>query len=146
MQYRKATETETNEILQLASRVAKEASMGYINESTNYPILMEQFYLASGGSYIVAIDNETLAGWVLAGKSFDSINNELIGFIPELYVFPEYRNNHIGSELMKIALDEYKKNGVKKVQLNVFHGNQAKNLYERLGFQSVSTLMEVFLT
>jgi ribosomal protein S18 acetylase RimI-like enzyme len=35
-----------------------------------------------------------------------------------------------------------KEKGYKKVQLNVFSGNRAKHLYQNLGFQEVSTLME----
>ena len=31
--------------------------------------------------------------------------------------------------------------GYKKVQLNVYAGNHAKQLYEKLGFKDVSTLM-----
>lgn len=58
---------------------------------------------------------------------------------PELSmaVIKEYRNQGIGTELMKAIASEYQKIGVEYLSLSVDKANNASNLYRRLGFKTV---------
>lgn len=145
MNIRRATYGETNYILNLSSAIASEASMGYISDKSDYPNQMTQSFLLNGGYYLVAVENETLMGWILLGDSLNTFENEMVGFIAELYVFPRYRKQQLGQRLLGNALDRFKQKKIQKVQLNVFEGNPAKNLYKRMGFHEISTLMEISL-
>ncbi|PID57462.1 MAG: GNAT family N-acetyltransferase [Ignavibacteriae bacterium] len=86
------------------------------------------------------------------------VNNQLVGAIwgrlltnenkgfgyvddntPELStaVKNEYRNQGIGTKLIKAINTEYKKIGVEFLSLSVDKANNASNLYKRLGFEIV---------
>lgn len=54
-------------------------------------------------------------------------------------VFPEYRNQGIGTELMKLAETQAIAKGLTKLSLIVFEQNiRAKRLYDRLGCREVT--------
>lgn len=67
-------------------------------------------------------------------KQLTSNTDENIGIIPELYVKPQFRRQGIAKKLCKEAIKQINAEGLEKVQLNVFSGNQVKQLYEKLGF------------
>lgn len=141
MNVRIATQKEIDFIKSQASRVQVEASMGYMNK--HMPTLdMQLFY---NSYYLVLTDQGLLKGWVLVGDGENPYTFERAGIILELYVFPLYRKNGYGSLLMHAALSELKQKGYRKVHLNVFRGNPARALYEKLGFKDVSSLMEKLL-
>ena len=54
-----------------------------------------------------------------------------------LSLYPAYRNNGIGSQLLNSMLDLLKNNGVKKVSLSVSRTNRAVSLYKRFGFEII---------
>ncbi len=58
---------------------------------------------------------------------------------PELSmaVKPEYRNQGIGTELIKAIASEYQKIGVEYLSLSVDKANKASDLYKRLGCEIV---------
>lgn len=58
---------------------------------------------------------------------------------PELSmaVQPEYRNQGIGTELIRAIASEYEKMGVEYLSLSVDKANQASHLYKRLGCEIV---------
>jgi ribosomal protein S18 acetylase RimI-like enzyme len=59
-------------------------------------------------------------------------------YICGLAVFPNYRNNGIGGQLMAFAEHQAKHKGFSKLSLIVFEQNQgAKRLYERLGYREI---------
>ena len=60
--------------------------------------------------------------------------------IPELSmaVKNEYRNQGIGTKLIKAIVSEYQKIGVKYLSLSVDKANKAINLYKRLGCEIVA--------
>ncbi|MCH1627383.1 GNAT family N-acetyltransferase [Ferdinandcohnia quinoae] len=145
MHFRKATSGETHQILKLSSEVAYEASIGYVSRKSEYPSQMTMSFLSRGGYYLVAVEDDIIKGWILLGESLNTFENEMIGFISELYVIPKHRKQQLGYELMRNALSVFKQNNIHKVQLNVFEGNLAKNLYKKMGFQEISTLMEISL-
>jgi len=69
--------------------------------------------------------------------------NKGFGYIddntPELSmaVKNEYRNQGIGTELIKAITSEYQKIGVNNLSLSVDKANNASDLYKRLGFEIV---------
>ncbi|RYG71431.1 GNAT family N-acetyltransferase [Lentibacillus lipolyticus] len=98
--------------------------------------------IKSGGYYLVWEENNVIKGWIGVGKTIEQPLGRKAGMIPELYVFPSYRREGIGQKLCKEACRRLKQEGCKVVQLNVFKGNRARQMYEKLGFNEVFTVME----
>ncbi len=140
MTIRKATYEEIRVIKSYADIVRDEASMGYLKNSPHAAEELQNF-----NDYIVSVEKGVLQGWVLVGETFDYYTSQTTGMILELYVFKEFRNRGLGKVLIKSALGYFKQIGLKRVHLNVFAGNHAKLLYEKLGFKDVSTVMEINL-
>ncbi|ARK32846.1 GNAT family N-acetyltransferase [Halalkalibacter krulwichiae] len=137
---RKASQVELSFIHSWAPFVQNEATVGYMDGSNmNMNAEMLTFY---NGEYHVIGDKQTIFGWVLVGENVLPHEQELSGIILELFVLPKFRQFGYGKHLMTYALNYFKMKNFKKVQLNVFAGNHAKQLYEKLGFYEVSTLME----
>ncbi|SET67559.1 Acetyltransferase (GNAT) family protein [Oceanobacillus limi] len=142
MSIRKATFKETQYILDQALVVLKDSSMGFVQPSIEKASQIMTPILADGGYYLVFETNQIIHGWIGVGTIYDFYTDETVGTIPEIYVFPTYRKQGIAEKLMREAFRYLAREGVRKVQLNVFAGNKAKKLYEKLGFHDVSTLME----
>ena len=141
MTIRKATYEETQSILNYHLEVLKEATMGYVKPSREKAIEMMTPFLNGGGYYLVRVKNNAIQGWVGLGRVIDQNTDEVVGFINEMYVLPPYRKQGAAEKLCKAAFIQLRGEGHKKVQLNVYAGNHAKHLYEKLGFNDVSTLM-----
>jgi ribosomal protein S18 acetylase RimI-like enzyme len=139
---RKSSPTETNMLLEMTLNVMSESSMGFVQNDSQLGLSVFVPYLNNGAYYLVAIDKTMIVGWVLIGPDFNPLNQPNTGSILSLYVFPLYRKKGVGKQLMIRALDEFKKQGFQKIQLNVYTDNPAKQLYKRLGFSDVSSVME----
>lgn len=138
----RATEEETKQILRYSLAVMKEATAGHVEPNS---LLIEQLMLPilnDGGYYLVQKENGNIVGWTGVGRQFDPYKQRFVGVIIELYVLPSYRKRGIAEKLMLEAMIQLKQAGFQHVQLNVFAGNRAKRLYEKLGFQDVATMME----
>lgn len=142
MRIRKSNEYEVNQLLHWSVFVTEEMSMGYMKSNFQITYNMVANVLSNGGYYLIAENEWGVMGWVLLGIDQNYYQNETVGFIYELFVFPPYRKKGIGHQLMKQALSQLKALGLNIVQLNVFSGNHAKKMYEKLGFQEVTSLME----
>jgi ribosomal protein S18 acetylase RimI-like enzyme len=142
MTIRKATVNETTKILNYHMEVLKEATMGYVKPSPAKAYQLMSPFLTGGGYYLVRSKNNVIQGWVGIGSIIDQNTDEQVGFINEMYVLPPYRNQGVAEKLCKAVFKQLKAEGFKKVQLNVYSGNHAKQLYQKLGFQDVTTLME----
>lgn len=142
MAIRKATYREMQKISSHYAEVLKEATMGYLEAKRELAHQMVTPFLSGGGYYLVFIENNAIQGWIGVGKTLDYYSDKIVGIIPEIYVLPQYRKRGVAEKLCEEALRQLKDKGYKKVQLNVFSGNHAKHLYQNLGFQEVSTLME----
>lgn len=127
------------------AQAVNESTMGY--QENDEKKTFENFVplLRSGAYYLISADRNVLTGWILVGREFNSFSNARVGAIFSLFVYPQYRKLGIGKELMLAAIEELKKQGFEKVQLNVFAGNPARFLYEELGFKEVSRIMEMDL-
>lgn len=57
--------------------------------------------------------------------------------IHKIYVLPGLQGKGVGKALIDTVIDEVKKNGAKKIQLNVNRHNKAISFYERNGFEII---------
>lgn len=143
---RKADQNETNTLLYMTINVMSESTMGLVHNDVQMGMNMFVPLLNSGSYYLIAVDQNQMAGWVLIGPDFSPVNVQKTGSITSLYVFPLYRKIGLGKQLMHSAIQQLKAEGFQKVMLNVYTGNPAKHLYENLGFTDVSTVMELTTT
>ncbi|MFD1849663.1 GNAT family N-acetyltransferase [Oceanobacillus bengalensis] len=145
MTIRKATYNDIKVILSHSMEVLRESTNERITPTQRNADKMVSPFMADGGSYLIYIENDEIKGWIGIGSIFDYYLEKVIGYISELYVMPLYRGHGIAEKLCKEALTKLREEGYTNVQLNVFSGNQAKKLYKKLGFQEVSTLLEIDL-
>ena len=80
------------------------------------------------------------------GNAIDLADGERTAHVFLLYVAPEHRKRGIGSALMAHAQRWATGRGDRKMSLQVFTNNQpALNLYQKLGYQPQSLLMQKIL-
>lgn len=140
MYIRVATQQDLAIISSYEKVVQEEATVGYLKHSDDVPNIKSNF---NGNSYyFVAIHKEELIGWILVGETFHPLLKELTGVILELYIIPANRGRGYGKMLMKHSLSFLKQRGFNTVQLNVFSGNPAYNMYKNFGFSDISIAME----
>ena len=75
------------------------------------------------------------AVWVRTSKQYGHIDNKTPCFSISLY--PEYRNQGIGTELMKKMIKSLTEKGYKRASLSVQKENYAARLYSKLDFETV---------
>lgn len=97
----------------------------------------------------VAVVNGMIVGavWVriITGKikGYGNIDEKTPEFA--LSLFKDYRNQGIGTALMKKMINHLKKCGYDKTSLSVNKDNYAFMLYKKLGFKTVATLKDDYL-
>lgn len=98
---------------------------------------IESFGSRKGDACLVAESDALVVGaiWVRYMHGYGYVDDDT----PEisLSLYPAYRNNGIGSQLLNSMLDLLKNNGVKKVSLSVSRTNRAVSLYKRFGFEII---------
>ena len=88
-----------------------------------------QFLQRNPETCFVAEVNNKIVGSILAG------NDGRRGYIYHTAVHPEYRRQHIGSQLITTAMNTLKRLGIHKVALVVFAKNKSgNNFWENEGF------------
>ncbi|PEI81624.1 GNAT family N-acetyltransferase [Bacillus wiedmannii] len=136
----KANREETNEILQYAAQSLFEGTRGNCQLSTEKAIEITRPIVERGAYYVVVKEENNVMGWILIGENTDYFSLEKLGFIYELYVFPEYRGKGLSRKLMWAGIKELQKN-YSEIRLNVFAGNFAKEMYEEFGFVERQVIM-----
>jgi len=94
----------------------------------------------SDGKIVGAVWTRILAGEV---KGFGNIDDQTPEFAISLY--KEYRNQGIGTALMKRMLQHLKNQGYKQASLAVQKENYAVKMYKNVGFEIVANLEEEYL-
>lgn len=94
----------------------------------------------SDGKIVGAVWTRILDGEV---KGFGNIDDKTPEFAISLY--KEYRNQGIGTALMKQMLQHLKARGYKKTSLAVQQENYAVSMYKNVGFEIVAKLEEEYL-
>ncbi|HDR7783189.1 GNAT family N-acetyltransferase [Bacillus wiedmannii] len=136
----KANREETDEIIQYAAQSLFEGTRGNCQLSTEKAIEITRPIVEKGAYYLVVKQENNVMGWILIGENADYFSREKLGFIYELYVFPEYRGKGLSRELMEAGIKELKET-FSEIRLNVFAGNFAKEMYEEFGFVERQVIM-----
>ena len=92
------------------------------------------------GKIVGAVWTRILAGEI---KGFGNIDDQTPEFAISLY--KEYRNQGIGTALMKQMLQHLKVRGYKQTSLAVQKENYAVRMYKNVGFEIVAKLQEEYL-
>ncbi|MDY0396174.1 GNAT family N-acetyltransferase [Virgibacillus halophilus] len=142
MEIRRATFKEVQKIRKHALSVLKESTMDRVRPSIEKARHMTSASLDGSSYYLVYVEESEIKGWAAIGATFDFYTDKMVGIITELYVFPEERRKGIAKKLCRQSCNHLQNKGFQKVQLNVFAGNDAIKLYEKLGFYEVSRLLE----
>jgi ribosomal protein S18 acetylase RimI-like enzyme len=144
IEYGKATQSELEEIFSLAGVNRAEATGIQADNNKEEMIASYENSLDHGAYFLAARTQESLIGWVLVDRSLDWFTHKEIGWISDVYVKQEFRQNGVAKSLIEQSLVEFKHLGYDDVRLNVFSFNQkAISLYEKLGFKDVSKFMRV---
>lgn len=135
-----ATEKDQEFILTKVAESASEGAQQAISaEKANE---MFDVILNKGGFYLVyRNEDSSIAGWILLGESTDYFSDKKFGFIYDIYVLQELRGRGISKELIKEGITTLKKSGFDEVRLNVFATNYAKDIYKKLGFKYLNSIM-----
>ncbi|WP_281086589.1 ribosomal protein S18-alanine N-acetyltransferase [Caldisphaera lagunensis] len=83
---------------------------------------------------VASIDNN------IVGYSLGYMEDEEVGHIVSIAVKKAYRNNGIGTKLMESIENELKSRGAKLIKLEVSVDNNARKLYEKLGYKMIKLL------
>lgn len=114
-------------VLRLANRTLNENYEGglFLHLADLYP-----------DGFIVAEDGESIVGFILG-----VVERAYEARILILAVDEDYRQRGIGSELVRLFLERFRRSGVRRVKLEVRVSNvPAIRLYERLGFERKKVL------
>lgn len=144
LEYGKATDIELEEIFSLAGINRAEATAIQDDNNQEEMIASYQNSLEHGAYFLVARTEDDLIGWVLVDRSLDWFTHKEIGWISDVYVKKEFRNQGVARVLIEQSLVEFKHLGYDDVRLNVFTFNEkAIRLYEKLGFKDVNKFMRI---
>lgn len=95
-------------------------------------------------AFVAEVDSKIVgAVWVRIMNDYGHINDDTPSFAISLY--KEYRNNGIGTALMKTMLDELKNAGYKQASLAVQKENYAVKMYRNIGFITVDENDEEYI-
>lgn len=145
MDIRKPTNLELKKVLSLSPEAVFDGTLGEVKPTYEKIEQLVKPLLSKGSYYIIAVEGDKIMGWILLGESKDQFTDKLNGFIYELFVIKEFRGNGISKRLMKTAIDHLKQDGHTEVRLSAFVGNRAIKLYEKMGFNIRTVIMNLSL-
>lgn len=146
MEFKKASDTELEEIYELAGENRREATNLEADDNRQKMISAYEHSLKHNAYFLCLKDSGELLGWIMIDKAFDYLTGDEVGWINDLYVKANHRGKGFSKLLIQEAFNEFKKNGYSDVRLNVYaHNETAMKLYEKMGFQDVSKFMKVTL-
>jgi [ribosomal protein S18]-alanine N-acetyltransferase len=104
-------------------------------KGAGYPasVFIRQASVLYPGTFLVAIENDELAGYCIGAVPE---NSTCEAWILRLRVLEPYRRRHIGSDLIHTLLAEFFRRGVSILHLSVAPENTiAQALYKKFGFE-----------
>jgi ribosomal protein S18 acetylase RimI-like enzyme len=144
MEYGVANGDELQEIFRMAGVNRAEATGIQADNHKEEMISSYKNSLENGAYFLVARTPDSLIGWLLVDRSEDWFTQKEIGWISDVYVKKDYRQNGVAKSLIEQSLVEFKHLGYDDVRLNVFSFNEkAIHLYEKLGFKDISKFMKI---
>lgn len=84
-------------------------------------------------AWLVRLADATI-GYVVVTLGFSLESGGRDGFIDELYIAPPERGRGVGAQVLALIEREARAQGLKRLYLEVAHGNPAQGLYRRAGF------------
>ena len=94
--------------------------------------------------YVAECDGKIIgAVWVRIMNDYGHVSDEMPSLAISL--LPEYRNNGIGTALMKKILSSLRELGYKGVSLSVQKQNYACSMYRKLGFKTIEEKDEEYI-
>lgn len=88
--------------------------------------------------FIALSDQKSIVGFTQLYPSFSSVSMKRVWVLNDLFVVPECRKMGIGGAIMEAALEFARSDGATRVSLSTAKDNQARQLYEQMGFQESS--------
>lgn len=124
-----------------SSENSKEDMEEYISQNFSYEQLETEIKTNGTKFYIVEINDEVAAYMKLnfdTAQTESGHNNTLE--VQRIYVLKEYKNNHIGKQLIQKAIEIGKTNHLTYIWLGVWENNiNAIKFYEKQGFETFDT-------
>lgn len=105
-------------------------------ETDNYTVRKEKLMKKEALQVLLAYDNQTLVGYLLA--SYDAGT----ATIESLYVDENYRGQAIGDGLMLASIKWLESFEPEVLQVSVAYGNQVMSFYEKFGFLPRSIILK----
>ena len=161
MNIRPATEADVPSVLRMVDRLAA-VHEGWDAARYDYKADVGQMYrrwlsarATDSKSVFLVAERERLIADVLflvgfvvgtVEKPIPIYRSEGFGFIHDLWVEPEYRNEGLGRQMTMLAMEKFREMGVKQVRLETAVANEAaRKLFESCGFRTATVEMLVEL-
>lgn len=143
MNIREINSSEVPELLECLSALAEHHNRVSVNFKGSYPLISHEDTLAS---FSASLENGTSRIAVLESPEkiigFCKIDiTDKDGYLSHLVVLKEYRGSGYGKMLMDWAMEQFRKSGVRNIELKVVDGNEAIHLYEKYGFKIKSHIL-----
>ena len=145
MDIREANPNDLKTILSLSPQAIYDGTLGEVRPSEEKAGSMAKALLDRGGFYLLAVEQDEILGWVLAGTTKDPFTEKPLGFIYELYIRKQYRGQGHSKPLMKTAIEHFQQQGYTEVRLSARVGNPAIGMYEDIGFTAKTVSMSLNL-
>ena len=155
MEIRPANPEDVPGVLPMVTKIAAlhegwdPAKYGYLPD----PAAMYRGWLRSRAKdersvFLVAEREGKVVGFLIATveREIPIYRLEEYGFIHDLWVEPEYRNEGIARQLTMLAIERFREIGVKQIRLDTARENEiARNLFSSCGFRvsTIEMLMEM---
>jgi ribosomal protein S18 acetylase RimI-like enzyme len=102
----------------------------------------------SDSVFLVAQRESRVVGFLVAtiDDTIRIYRRRRIGFIHDLWVEPQYRNEGIGRQMTMLAIEKFREKGIDQIRLETAVENEAaRTLFESCGFRpsSIEMLMEL---
>ncbi|MET1013820.1 MAG: GNAT family N-acetyltransferase [Paenisporosarcina sp.] len=138
----KATDQDKEFIFSEVTNSIREGTQQLLKEEKAFTLF--EGVLNKGGFYLVYRNaDRSIAGWILLGENTDYFSEMKHGFIYDVYVLPQYRGKGISKVILREGISTLKEQGFNEVRLNVYSTNHAKEIYKKLGFQDLNTIMAI---
>ena len=100
--------------------------------------------IMSGNPYYIGVMvecDDKVVGYGLLALSYSNEAGGMQMVLDELYIEAEYRSRGLGREFFEYA--ESLPLDIKRYRLEVTHGNRAKHLYDRLGYEELDYIQMI---
>lgn len=145
MDIREANPNDLKTILSLSPQAIYDGTLGEVRPSEEKAGSMAKALLDRGGFYLLAVEQDEILGWVLAGTTKDPFTEKPLGFVYELYIREQYRGQGHSKPLMKTAIEHLQQQGYTEIRLSARVGNRAIGMYEDIGFTAKTVSMSLNL-